>query len=558
VNSDNRNSTGLEVAIIAMAGRYPGAPDADALWRNLRDGIEPISTFSKEELSRAGVPRQMLASDHYVPSGFVLDDIEQFDAGFFGFAPSEAEMLDPQHRIFLECAWEAMEQAGYNPVEHVGPIGIYAGSALSSYLIDLLQNRPEAIERTSSVQVLTANDKDYLATRVAYAMNLEGPAVTVQTACSTSLVAVHLACQSLIAGECEIALAGGAAINTRGKLGYLYEEGSILSPDGHCRPFSADAAGTVFGSGAGVVVLKRLSDAIEDGDHIRAVILGSAINNDGSHKIGFTAPRIEGQARVIDDALQIADVSPEDISCIEAHGTATSLGDPMEVAALTRTFRAGTDQEQFCALGSIKGNFGHLDTAAGVAGLSKLVLALENGAIPPSLNFTEPNAEIDFKRSPFYVNTALHDWPTNGKPRRAGVSSFGLGGTNAHVVLEEAPQPPPSAPSRARQLLVFSARSAEALEQAAGRLATHLEANPGINLADAAFTLQRGRALFGHRRAVVCRDVPEAVAMLTGARSQEFAQTADDTVDREVVFAFPGQGSQYPGMGRGLYTSEPL
>ncbi len=558
MTSDNRETTGLEVAIIALAGRYPGASDPEALWSNLRDGIEPISVFTPEELAQAGVPAPLLASDNYVPSGFVLDDIEQFDAGFFGFAPSEAELLDPQHRLFLECAWEAMEQAGYNPVEHDGPVGVYAGSALSSYLVDLLQNRPEAIERTSSVQVLTANDKDYLATRVAYALNLEGPAVTVQTACSTSLVAVHLACQSLIAGECEIALAGGAAINTRGRLGYLHEEGSILSPDGHCRPFSADAAGTVFGSGVGVVVLKRLADALADGDHIRAVILGSAVNNDGSHKIGFTAPRIEGQIRVIDDALQVADVSADDISCIEAHGTATSLGDPIEVAALTRTFRAATDREQFCALGSIKGNFGHLDTAAGVAGLSKLVLALENGAIPPSLNFSTPNAEIEFEHSPFFVNAALRDWPANGKPRRAGVSSFGLGGTNAHVVLEEAPEPPPSAPSRRWQLLVLSARSANALEQAASRLASYLEANPETQLADAAFTLQRGRARFRHRRAFVCRDASEAVAILADARSQGMAQAADDTLDREVVFAFPGQGSQYPGMGQGLYRSEPL
>lgn len=547
-----RETTGLEIAVIGMAGRFPGAPDVDRLWALLRDGVEPITEFTDVDITAAG-NLALAARSGFVRKGFVLDDIDLFDASFFGYTPRESEILDPQQRFFLECASEALERAGHDPDVHRGAIGVFAGASMSSYLLYNILSSSEITYGPASTQIALANDKDYVATRVAYKLNLEGPAVTVQTACSTSLVAVHLACQNLLAGECDMALAGGVSIHSPQRAGYLHQEGGIASSDGHCRPFDADASGTAGGSGCGIVVLKRLADAIEDGDSIEAVILGSAINNDGARKIGFTAPRIEGQAKVIQAAQRMAGVAPEDISYIEAHGTGTQLGDPIEIAALTRVFRQGTDRRQFCAIGSIKSNFGHADAAAGVVGLIKTVLALKHRKITASLNFTRPNPQIDFDNSPFYVNTALREWSTDDAPRRAGVSSFGLGGTNAHVVLEEAPAPPAAEVRPGPQLVLLSARTPTALDAATQRLVAHLREHPALALQDVAYTLQVGRRMFEHRRVLVCHDVADAARVLESRDPARVVSGAGEPSDRDVVFMFSGQGAQYPGMTQGLY-----
>ncbi|MES1245845.1 MAG: amino acid adenylation domain-containing protein [Acidobacteriota bacterium] len=543
------------VAIVGFAFRFPGASNALELWRNLWDGVESISHFAEEELLDAGVDPDLLRSGRYVKSRGMLEGIDLFDAPFFGFTPREAALTDPQHRLFLECAWEALEDAGYEPRAFPGPVGLYAGAGTSLYWLNLLSN-PDAVADLDRFQATLGNDKDFLPTRVSYKLNLRGPSLDVQTACSTSLVAVHLACQSLQLGECDLALAGGVSASSRERAGYLYTEGGILSPDGHCRAFAADGRGTVPGSGAGLVVLKRLADAQADGDHIHAVIRGSAINNDGSLKAGYTAPSIQGQAEVIARAFEAAGVGPESVSYVEAHGTGTELGDPVEIEALAEVFRsAGTAGS--CGLGSIKTNLGHLDTAAGVAGLIKTVLALENEAIPPSLHFDRPNPRIDLSGSPLFVCDRPRDWKRTGEPRRAGVSSFGIGGTNAHVVLEEAPPVLPSGPSRAWQLLVLSARTETALEQAADNLARHLETSRDVPLADVSYTLQVGRQGFEHRRLVVCSTTGEALEALAGRAPERvldgFARNA-----RPVAFLFPGQGAQVPGMGKDLYASEPV
>ena len=440
---------GYDIAVIGLAGRFPGAGYIEAFWQNLTQGVESIRFFSREEMEAAGVDSKLLDHPHYVNAGGHLENADLFDSNFFGFYPREADILDPQHRIFLEVAWEAIERAGYNPDAYNEPIGLFAGMSMGSYIyFNLMRNRTIR-ETVQPYQLPLSSDKDFLTTRVSYKLNLKGPSVDVQTACSTSLVAVHLACQSLINYECDMALAGGVSVRIPQKSGYLYQEGGILSPDGHCRPFSADAKGTVSGEGAGVVVLKRLEDALQDGDSIYAVIKGTSINNDGSGKVGYTAPSVDGQARVIANAQVLAGVDPATVTYIEAHGTGTMLGDPIEIEALTHVFREHTDEKQFCAIGSVKANIGHLDAAAGVSGLLKTVLALHHKQIPPSINFTAPNPQIDFEESPFYVQQRLSNWVTHRLPRRAGVSSFGMGGTNAHAVLEEAPPRPPSGPSRA-------------------------------------------------------------------------------------------------------------
>ncbi|MHC5823208.1 MAG: type I polyketide synthase, partial [Nostoc sp.] len=427
---------GLEVAIIGMAGRFPGAKNIEEFWQNLQNGVESIASFTDEELISSGIDSTMLNDPQYVKSRAALEDVELFDASFFGFNSREAEIIDPQQRLFLECAWEALESAGYDSKNYQGLVGVYAGASANSYVFNLYSNQ-NIRNSIDDFQLLLASDKDFLTTRVSYKLDLEGPSIDIQTACSTSLVAVHLACRSLLSGESDIALAGGVAISSSRKVGYLYKEGGISSPDGHCRAFDINAQGTVGGEGVGIVVLKRLEDALADGDRIDAVIKGSAINNDGALKVSYTAPRIDTQAKVIKAAQMIAEVDPETITYIEAHGTGTSLGDPIEIAALTQAFHADTQKKSFCAIakpahcaiGSLKTNIGHLDTAAGVAGLIKTVLALKHKQIPPSLHFKQPNAQIDFDNSPFYVNTTLSEWKTNGTHRRAGVSSYGIGGT---------------------------------------------------------------------------------------------------------------------------------
>ncbi|MDB6125044.1 MAG: Amino acid adenylation domain protein [Pedosphaera sp.] len=557
MNSRESSSFREEVAIVGMAGRFPGAANVDQFWQNLCQGIESVRTFTPAELAGAGTNPGVLNDPNYVNAGVVLEEADSFDANFFGYHPREVEVMDPQHRVFLECAWSALEHAGYDPETYNGLIGVYGGVARNNYLLNNLAPNPGLLERLGAHQTIISNDKDFPATRVAFKLNLRGPSLNVQTACSSSGVAIHLACQSLLTGECDMALAGGARIRVPMMAGYFYEEGGIQSPDGHCRAFDAQARGTVLGSGVAMLVLKRLSDALSDGDCIHAVIKATAINNDGAAKVGFTAPSVEGQARVIAEAQAMAGTPPETISYIEAHGTGTSLGDPIEIAALTRAFSQGTQKKRFCAVGSVKTNIGHLDAGAGAAGVIKTVLALKHGKLPASLNFEKPNPQIDFENSPFYVNSNLAEWKRESTPRRAGVSSFGLGGTNAHIILEEAPEVEPSSASRSQQLIVLSAKSISALDQATANLAAHLENNPQANLADVAYTLQTGRRGFGHRRVVICQDVRDAASVLRSRDPQRVFSRQPQAAKPKLIFMFPGQGAQQVNMGLELYQSEP-
>jgi FkbM family methyltransferase len=549
------------VAIVGLSGRFPGAADVRQFWQNLREGVESITFFTDDELARAGVSPALLADRSYVKAGAILGDVEQFAASFFGYTPKEAEITDPQHRLFIECAWEALEDAGCVPDEYAGRIGVYSGAGMNTYMIrNLLPNRP-LIEAMGVLPLVIGNKADFMSTQVSYKLNLTGPSVNVGTACSTSLVAVHLACRSLLNYECDMALAGGVTIQVPQKEGYLHQPGGVSSPDGHCRAFDARAEGTIGSSGAGVVILKRLEEALADGDHVYAVIRGSAINNDGSHKAGYTAPGIEGQKEVIATAMAVADVDPQTIGYVEAHGTGTTLGDPIEVRALTEAFRMSTDRSGFCAIGSVKPNVGHLDAAAGVASLIKTALCLEHRTLVPSILFEQPNPAIPFSTTPFYVNTALGEWKRTDEatPLRAGVSSFGIGGTNAHVVLEEAPAVA-RAPGRRRwKLLPLSAHTESALDRATQRLEAHLQRAPDCALDDVAYTLQVGRRSFGRRRVVLCRDPIDAC---TAIRERDPKRTLGrdaqaDHGDASVVFLFPGIGDQYVDMAAGLYRDEP-
>ncbi len=545
---------GLEVAIIGISGRFSGGSTIDEFWKNLANGVELTSIFpssQQKELESNGSKQ----TNKTIKAGSILDNVEQFDASFFGFNPREAEVMDPQHRLFLECAWEALENAGYDSQREERPIGVYAGVGMSTYLLYNLSPNQQLMESAGFLQTLIGVDKDYVPTRVSYKLNLKGPSVSVGTACSSSLVAVHLACQSLLSGECDMALAAGVSVKVPQNELTLSPEG-IISPDGQCRAFDAKANGTIGGNGIGVVVLKRLEDALTDGDYIYAVIKGSAINNDGALKVGYTAPSEEGQVRVIRAAQVMAEVEPETISYMETHGTGTPLGDPIEIAAMTRAFRASTDKKGYCAIGSVKTNIGHLDAAAGIAGLIKTVLALHHKLLPPSLHFQTPNPQIDFENSPFYVNTELSEWKANGTPRRAGVSSFGFGGTNAHVILEEAPAKSTSSPSRNWQLLLLSAKTDSALETATTNLVNHLKQHPNLNLADVAYTLQVGRRAFEHRRMVVVQDVEDAVKALESGNPQRVFTQFQESGTRPIVFMFTGQGAQYVNMARELYQSE--
>ncbi|BAZ11504.1 beta-ketoacyl synthase [Calothrix sp. NIES-4071] len=549
------------IAIIGMAGRFPGAKTVEEFWQNLQNGIESISCLTDEELISAGIKPDVLNDSNYVKTIGILEDIDLFDASFFDINPKEAEVTDPQHRLFLECAWEALESAGYDSQRCESRIGVYGGASLNHYL-DFDLNKDQ-LGSAKSYQKLIGNAKDFLTTRVSYKLNLTGPSITVQTACSTSLVATTLAYQSLLNYQCDIALVGGVSIRVPHKTGYLYQQGGTLSPDGHCRAFDAQAQGTTIGNGVGVVVLKRLKDAVADGDCIYAVIKGTAINNDGSLKVGYTAPSVDGQALAIAEAMMLASVEPETINYIEAHGTGTALGDPIEIAALSKVFRASTNKKGFCAIGSVKTNIGHLDAAAGVAGLIKAVLALKHELIPPSLNFEQPNPQIDFANSPFFVNTKLMEWKCRdvtcnvSTPRRAGVSSLGMGGTNAHVILEEAPNVEPSSPSRPWQLLLISAKTESALETATHNLAQHLIQHPNLNLGDVGYTLQVGRREFNHRRMLVCRDIDDAVSALQQPEQRVLTQL-HEPYNHPIAFMFPGQGAQYVEMGKELYQTEPI
>jgi len=544
-----------DIAIVGLAGRFPGASDVDTFWANLCAGTESIRRFTDEELLALGVPSDLLGRPDFVKAAPVLDDVAGFDHAFWGYSPREAELMDPQQRLFLQTAWASLEHAGYDPLTYPGLIGVFGGMGLSTYLLFNLAGNP-AVRESDTPLAMLGNDKDFLSTRVSYHLNLRGPSITIQSGCSTSLVAAHLACDSLLNFQCDMALAGGATIAVPQRTGYLYVPGGTASPDGHCRAFDADAGGTLFGSGVGVVVLKRLADAIEQRDTVYAVIKGSAVNNDGVNKVGFTAPSIEGQAEVVVRAQHVADVDPATIGYIETHGTATKLGDPIEVAAITRAFRAATQEKAFCAIGSVKTNVGHLDTAAGVASLIKATLAVYHGKVPPSLNFHQPNPQIDFEHSPFYVNTELSPWPINHGARRAGVSAFGFGGTNAHLVLEQAPQAVPGPAPDRPQVIVLSAKSPAALSAMTERLAEHLERQPDTSLADAAYTLQRGRAVLEHRRCLVAADVTEAMALLRNP-SPWVRDRRQIKQGRPVAFLFSGLGDQYVGMAQGLYERAP-
>jgi phthiocerol/phenolphthiocerol synthesis type-I polyketide synthase E len=558
--SSSKSTTGMDgVAIIGMAGRFPGANDIAEYWRNLQDGVESITFFNDEELKKAGVEAARLSAPNFVKAKGAIQNGDAFDAAFFGFTPREAEIMDPQRRLFMECVWTALENAGYDPESYEGSIGLYGGAGMNTYLLFNLMSNRDLLDSVGLLQASVQNRGDHLTTHVAYELNLKGPSVTLQTACSTSLVAVHTACQSLLNCECDIALAGGVAITVPLQNGYTYLEGGIYSPDGHCRAFDETAQGTVEGNGAGVVVLKRLSDALADGDTIHAIIRGSAVNNDGSLKVGYTAPSVTGQAEVIAEAHAMSGVDPETITYIETHGTGTSLGDPVEIQALTQAFRHSTEAKNFCGIGSVKTNIGHLDAAAGVAGLIKTVLALEHRQLPPSLNFEKENSRIDFANSPFYVNSKLSEWWTaNGNPRRAGVSSFGIGGTNAHVVLEEAPEFVPSKSTRNWHLLPLSARTTTALDVASAKLHAHLKAHPDLDVSDVAYTLQVGRKKLNHRRVVVCRDTEDAVRALETLDARRVFTSLHEPRNRPVVFMFPGQGAQYVRMGLDLYNAEPI
>lgn len=543
------------IAIVGMVGRFPGAKNIDELWHNLCAGIESTTFFTDGELDPSIDP-QLIQDPSYVKARGIIEGGETFDAAFFGINPREAEVMDPQARVFLELVVEALENAGYPPDKFDGLIGLYAGCGQNTYFAKHICGRSEIIDRVGEFPTMLANEKDFLTTRAAYKLNLTGPTVTVSTACSTSLVAVSQAFQSLISHQCDLAVAGGISLTTPQNSGYLAQSGGMLSGDGHCRPFDANCQGTMFNNGAGLVVLKRVEEAIAAGDRIYAVIRGVGVNNDGADKVSFTAPSVDGQAQAIAMAQAYADFPADSISYIETHGTATPLGDPIEIAALTQVFRLQTDAKQFCAIGSIKSNFGHVVAAAGVAGLIKTALALYHKQIPASLNFESPNPQLDLANSPFYVNTQLVEWTQGDTPRRAGVSSFGVGGTNAHVVLEEVPQVQCSGSSRPRQLLLLSAKTETALAAATVNLHQHLTAHPEINLADVAHTLNFGRQTFNYRRCVVAADVTEAIARLQESTRELPHQTV--TRDRPVVFMFPGQGSQYVNMGRNLYDTEPV
>ena len=552
MNDPIDSATVLDIAVVGMAGRFPDAGDVAEFWSNLVAGRESIRPVSAREYLAAGGDPDGLDDPNLVRVAAVIDGVELFDAEFFGLRRSESELMDPQHRIFLECCHQALDNAGCDPCRRTGAVGTYAGSTENKYFLSNVY--PQLARSAFSERELSdglGNNVGFFATRVAYELGLTGPAISVQTGCSTSLVAVHLAVQDLLSHRCDTALAGGACISPLAKRGYRYVDGGPLSLDGHCRTFDVTSTGVVPGNGVGVVVLKRLADALADRDHIWAVIKGSAVNNDGRRKLGFTAPSVAGQAEVVLAAQAVAGVDADSISYIETHGTGTPLGDPIEIAALTEAFRASTDRQQFCRIGSLKPNIGHCDAAAGVASLIKTVLALHHQQIPPSLHFHTPNPEIDFGSSPFLVNTELTPWQSSNGPRRAGVTGLTMGGTNVHVVLEEAPPVPPQESAPSWSLLAVSAKTPAALAQASDQLAHHLAAHPDLSLADVAHTLQVGRRVMPYRRTVVARDLTDAATAL----AQPIA-CGERAASPSVAYLFSGVGSHHHQMARGLYDTE--
>ena len=560
VLGDGRNVGSADIAIIGLAARLPGARNPAEFWINLRDGVESVREFSDDELLAAGVPRHSLLDPAYVRAGTTLDGLAEFDAEFFGFSPKEAAIMDPQHRQLLEAAWEALEDAGHVPEKFDGAIGVFAGCGMNSYFMFNLLTNHELVDDVGLFLLRhTGNDKDFLSTRVSYLLDLHGPSINVQTACSTSLVATHLAVQNLLSGECDLALVGGVTIEIPHGRGYQYQEGEVLSPDGHCRAFDHRSGGTVFGSGVGVAVLRRLDDAVGDGDQIYAVIKGTAVNNDGGRKVGYLAPSVDGQAACIAEAIAVAEIDPETIGYVECHGTGTQMGDPIEVAALTQAFRAGTERTGYCPIGSVKTNIGHLDTAAGIASLIKVSLSLRNGEIPPSLNFEQANPNIDLDRSPFFVNDELRTWPRDGSaPRRAGINSLGVGGTNAFAILEEAPALDTAPSGQGWRLIPISGKNRAALDRNTANLQAFLRDHPEVDLGDVSWTLLKGRRHFAERRVLVARDVQEAQKLLDSADPRRVFTQSLGATDRSVTFMFPGGGTQYPRMAVDLYRTQPV
>ena len=550
----------VDIAIIGLSCRFPGAATAEEYWKNLCDGVESVTFFSDQELVAAGVDPSLVANPSYVKAAPMLRDVEMFDASFFGYSPKDAALMDPQQRLFLEVCWEAFENAGYDPAGYPGKVGVLStgGGVVTSYLLAKLHHAdfPGQTASTSHIN----NDKDFLSTRVSFKLNLRGPSFTIQSACSSSLVAVHQACQNLRFDECDMMLVGGSVVRVPQVEGYLAEKRNLYSLDGHCRPFDSDGQGTIFGSGVGAVLLKPLEKAVADRDHIFAVIKGTAANNDGSAKISYTAPSLGQQSQAVVDALELAGVSADSVGYVECHSTGTIVGDPLEIEALTMAFRKETKRKQYCAVGSVKGNIGHPEQAAGIAGLIKTALVLHHKQIPPSINYETPNPRIDFASSPFYVNTKLQDFPLANTPRRAGLNSLGIGGTNTFAVLEEAP---PTAAMRSQSpdrfpcLITLSAKSADALVARVEQLLNWLNDNPDAPIGDVCYTTNVSRSQFTFRFAAPARSVAELKKHLAAwlRAVAEDASSLQRTSHAPIAFMFSGQGSQHAGMAAELYRT---
>jgi len=546
------------IAVIGMSGQFPGAHNLETYWNNIVQGIESITFFSDSDLANASIPKEVYDNPNYVKAKGIINHPEYFDAGFFGYSTSEAINLDPQQRLFLECAWQALEHAGYDSLQTDSAIGVYASSGYSTYLLANQINIHQA-NSEQLYQLMLGNDKDYLSTRVSYELNLTGPSVNIQTACSSSLVSVHIACQSLLNGECDIALAGGVSVSFPQVTGYQYVKGMILSPDGHCRAFDEQASGTLEGNGLGIVVLKRMRDALRDRDTIHAIIRGSAINNDGAHKVGYTSPSIDQQSAVINEALSVANVTANQLSYIETHGTGTPLGDPIEISALSQVFNQKEIKKESCVLGAVKTNIGHLNTASGIAGLLKTILALKNEIIPPTLHFKNPNPELNLKNSPFKISSKPLAWKRSSSfPRIAGVSSFGIGGTNAHLILQEPPiNSSINSFTRKNHLILFSAKSSQALKTTAKNLTEFLKKNTEYSLADIAYTTQVGRRTFEYKGMVISSTIEDAINKL-GQFSDKDCYVTNLNLTKDFIWMFPGQGAQYKNMALHLYKTETI
>lgn len=552
MNGKKNEFTGLEIAVIGMSCRVPGADNLDDFWEILSQGKNTISFFSDEELKESGINEDCLRDTNYIKAKGILGNAEYFDPAFFGYTPAEARVMDPQIRILHECTWEALEDSGYNSFEFPGLIGLFTGASSNVEWLSrvYLCNYIDVDDYTKSFLC----NKDFASTLISYRLNLRGPSVCVSAACSTSLAAIHIACQSLLSGECNIAVAGGASIIVPEKVGYHYNVSMMHSPDGYCRVFDENAGGTLFSNGAGIIVLKLLEDAIKDHDNIYGIIKGSAINNDGSRKVGYTAPSVSGESVAIKQALSAAQVNPETISYVEAHGTGTIIGDPIEIEALKKAYN--TNKCGYCGVGSLKSNMGHLDAASGIAGCIKTILSMKHNFMPPTLNFMKANPEIDFKNSPFYVNTTLKRWGNDFNPIRAGVSSFGIGGANAHIILEEALMDKDLNQGRKYKIAVVSAQSNHALENASHNLARYIEKHNEINLDDAVYTLCVGRRRYNYRKMFVFSSKSDMVNGLKMDCDSDVKTYHECESKKNIIFMFPGQGAQYIKMGLGLYENE--